>query len=430
MPEESLCQSSLWMISGQGVAMAAQLLYFVLIGRALGSREYGAFVGVAALISALSQFSSLGMEMLLVRNVSRDRSSFACTWGHALLIASAGFLLLLAAAMLYAHFALRPELRPLVPWIALSDGLLGKFIQLAARAFQGAGRLAWTARLTAATCIARALTAALLAWWTRSHSFHATAVLWARVYWLATLAVALFALLLATIRLGPPRFTRIRRADLSEGLSFSLSSSSISVYNDIDKTFLVTLGQNYAAGIYSAAYRVVDAASAPIYAVYAAAAPRFFREGARGVCPARDFARNTLARTLPYSLAVAAILALGAPLLPAVFGPSFQGSVAALRWLCLLPVPRALHYAWGSAITASASQWNRTATQFGAAVLNLCLNLLLIPRWSWRGAAAASLLTDAALAAASFFVLTRLIRRESNSPLAPAPTLHNAGWNS
>jgi O-antigen/teichoic acid export membrane protein len=416
MREESLRQSSLWMISGQGVAMAAQLLYFILIGRALGSREYGAFVGVAALVAALCQFSSLGMEMILVRNLSRDRSSFARTWGHALLISAVGFLLLLGAAMLYAHFALRPELRPLVPWIALADGFLGKLIQLAARAFQGAGRLAWTARLTALVNIARALTAALLFAWTRAHSIHATALFWARVYWLATLTVALFALLLASLQLGLPHFARIRRTDLSEGLSFSLSASSISVYNDIDKTFLVTLGQNYATGIYSAAYRVVDAASAPIYAVYAAAAPRFFRHGTNGVRPARAFARTTLKRTLPYSLAAAALLALAAPLLPVLFGPSFRGSVAALRWLCLLPVLRALHYAWGSAITASASQWNRTATQFGAAALNLCLNFLLIPRWSWRGAAAASLLTDGALAVASLFVLTRLMRREEAAP--------------
>jgi O-antigen/teichoic acid export membrane protein len=408
------------MISGQGVAMAAQLLYFVLIGRALGSREYGAFVGVAALISALSQFSSLGMEMLLVRNVSRDRNSFTRTWGQALLITSGGFLLLLGAAVLYAHFALRPELRPLVPWIAFADGLLGRFIQLAARAFQGAGRLAWTARLTAAVYVGRALTAALLFAWAHAHRIHATVLVWARIYWLSTLGVAVFALLLASRRLGLPQFCRIRPADLSEGLSFSLSSSSISIYNDIDKTFLVTLGQNYAAGIYSAAYRVVDAASAPIYAVYAAAAPRFFRAGAAGVRPARDFARTTLVRTLPYSLTAAALLAVGAPLLPVVFGSSFRGSVAALRWLCFLPILRALHYAWGSAITASASQWNRTATQFGAAGLNLCLNLLLIPRWSWQGAAAASLLTDGALAVASFFVLSRLMRRESSNESHPA----------
>ena len=413
MPEESLRQSSLWMISGHGIAMAAQAIYFILIGRALGSHEYGAFVGVAALIGVLSQFSSLGMEMILVRDVSRDRASFARTWGHALAIAAAGFLLLLAASMLYAHFFLRPALRLLVPWIALADGLLGKLIQLTARAFQGAGRLAWTARLTALTNIARALTAALVLAWTRTHGIHVTALLWTHVYWISTLAVALFALVLISRQLGLPRFARIHRTDLSEGLSFSLSSSSISLYNDIDKTFLVSLGQTSAAGIYSAAYRVVDAASAPIYAIYAAAAPRFFREGARSVHRARDFSRMTLSRTLPYSIAAAALLALAAPLLPRLFGPSFGGSVSALRWLCLLPVLRSLHYAWGSAITASASQWNRTATQFGAAALNLCLNALLIPRWSWQGAAAASLLTDGALAAASLLVLARLIRRET-----------------
>lgn len=412
MPEESLRQSSVWMIGGQGVSMAAQALYFILIGRALGSHEYGAFVGIAALIAVLSQFSSLGMDMILVRNISRDPASFARTWGHALAITAAGFLLVLSAAVLYAHYALRPELRPLVPWIALADGLFGKPIQLAARAFQGAGRLAWTARLTALSNIARALTAGLVLVWTRAHHLHATALLWTRVYWISTLCVALFALALISVHLGLPRLVRIRRADLSEGLSFSCAASSISVYNDIDKTLLVSLGQTSAAGTYSAAYRVVDAVSAPIYAIYAAATPRFFREGARGVHSARVFSRVILRRTLPYSVAAALLLAIAAPLLPVLFGPSFQGSVAALRWLCLLPILRSLHYAWGSAITASASQWNRTATQFGAAALNLCLNLLLIPRWSWRGAAAASLLTDGALAVASFFVLSHLIRRE------------------
>jgi O-antigen/teichoic acid export membrane protein len=418
--EESLLRGSLWMISGQSVAMAAQIVYFILIGRALGSREYGAFVGVAALIASLSQFSSLGMEMILVRNLSRDRASFPRTWGHALLFNAAGFLVLLALSMLIARFTLRPELRALVPWIAFADGLLGKLVQLAARAFQGAGRLAWTARLTALTTIGRLVTAAVLWTFARAHHLQTTALLWAHLYWITNLAVAVFALILATVLLGRPKLARVRRSDLSEGLSFSFSSSSISVYNDIDKTFLVSLGQTSAAGIYSAAYRVVDGASAPIYAVYAAAAPRFFREGARSVRSARAFARTMLGRTLPLSLAATALLALAAPLLPVLFGSSFRESVEALRWLCLLPVLRALHYSWGSAITGSASQWNRTATQFGAAALNLCLNWLLIPRWSWEGAAVASLITDAALAAASYGVLARLTRQERKAAAAAA----------
>lgn len=425
MKEESLRQGSLWMISGQGVSLAAQALYFVLIGRTLGSREYGAFIGVVALVAALGQFSSLGMEMILVRNISRARDSFAFTWGQSLAILAAGFVLLLGAAVLCAHFALRPELRPLVPWIALSDGLLGRLVQLAGRAFQGAGRLASTARLTALTNLSRCAMAAAVWFVARTHSLHPTAVLWARVYWLSTLAVALFAAILVTARLGWPRWQRIRARDLSEGFSFSLSGSAISVCNDVDKTFLVSLGETHAAGIYSAAYRVADAASMPIYAIYAAAAPRFFREGAVGVAPAAAFARKTLLRTLPFAVIASIGLWFAAPVVPLAFGPSFADSVAALRWLCLLPLLRCLHYSWGSAITASASQWNRTATQLGAAALNLTLDVLLIPRFSWRGAAAASLATDAALAAASYVVLACLSRREIHSGIAVPAKIAN-----
>jgi O-antigen/teichoic acid export membrane protein len=415
MKEDGLRKGSLWMISGQLVAIAFQAVYFVLMGRTLGSREYGAFVGAVALVNVLSQFSSLGMEMILVRNISRDRASFAESWGNALRVAICGFLVLLAAATIFGHFALRPELRMLIPWIAVSDALLGKLVQLASRAFQGAGQLRWTARLTALINFGRAGLAAALYLYARYGKGHPGAYTWARIYWLSPLVVAAIAMWRVTAALGWPRWGRLRLKDLSEGFSFSLSSSSISVYNDIDKTFLVSLGQTYAAGIYAAAYRVVDVATAPLYGIYAAATPRLFREGARGVDHADAQTRRLLLWTVPYGIAAAVALYFGAALLPHVFGPSFQGSVAALRWLCLLPLLRVLHYGWGTTITASASQWNRTATQLGAAALNLALNFLLIPRWSWQGAAVASLLTDGSLAISSRLVLWRIRRRERSA---------------
>lgn len=77
MKEHRLLHGSAWIVSGQFVSMAFQAAYFVLMGRTLGSREYGAFVGVVALVALLTQFSSAGMEMILLRNISRDRKSFA-----------------------------------------------------------------------------------------------------------------------------------------------------------------------------------------------------------------------------------------------------------------------------------------------------------------------------------------------------------------
>jgi O-antigen/teichoic acid export membrane protein len=415
MKEEGLRRSSQWMIGSQFILFTLQAAYFILMGRTLGSREYGVFVGVVALVTALAQFSSLGMEMILVRNISRDRESFAVTWGNALQISFYGFLALLVVSMILGRIYLQPDLRMLVPWIALSDGLLGKTVQLASRAFQGAGQLQYTAKLTAFINLGRAVLAGVLYAYARYWHGHPSAYTWARLYWLSPLVVGIVAFWMVTAQLGWPKFVPLRRSDLSDRFSFSLSSSSTSVYNDLDKTFLVSLGQTYAAGIYSAAYRVVDVATAPLYGIYQAATPRLFREGAKSVQHANALTRRLMLRTVPYGIAVAAGLYLGAGLLPHLFGPSFQGSVAVLRWLCLLPLLRVLHYGWGTSITASSSQWNRTATLLGAAGLNLLLNFLLIPRWSWQGAAVASLLTDGSLALASRLVLWRIEKREQAS---------------
>jgi O-antigen/teichoic acid export membrane protein len=422
MKEEGLRKSSVWMISGQLIAIAFQAVYFVLMGRTLGSREYGAFVGVVALVATLAQFSSLGMEMVLVRNISRSRESFATTWGNALRISLAGALILLLLSLTFGHFLLRPGLRMLIPWIVVSDAVLGKLVVLAGRAFQGAGQLRYTARLTTAINAGRAALAAVLYFYARHWNAHPDAYTWVRIYWLSPLAVALIAAWMVTRRLGWPRFQRLKLKDLSEGFSFSLSSSSISIYNDIDKTFLVSLGQTYAAGIYSAAYRVVDVATAPLLGLYTAAMPRLFREGHKSVEHAKAFSRRLMLRTVPYGIAIAVVLYAGAGLFPHVFGKSFAGSVTVVRWLCLLPLIRVLHYAWGSTITASASQWNRTVTQLGAAALNLLLNALLIPRWSWQGAAIASLLTDGSLAVTSRIMLWRLQLRERQSLIANGVT--------
>ena len=354
------------MIAGQMAALGFQAVYFVLMGRTLGSREYGAFVGVVALVAVLSQFSNCGMEMILLRNVSRDRTHFAATWGSALRVTAAGFIGLLGVAMVFGHVFLRPDLRVLVPWIAVSDGLFGKVAQLAGRA---------------------------------------DALLWGRVYWIAPLVVGAIACWMVTARLGWPRLEPMRLRDWSEGFSFSLSNSSISLYNDIDKTFLAGLGQTFAAGIYGAAYRVADVASAPLYSIYAAATPQLFREGAEGVERAHALSNRILYRTFLYGLGATIALFFGAGLMPRLLGPSFRESVVALRWLSLLPLLRVLHYAWGTTITASASQWNRTAAQAAAAILNLGLCAWMIPRWSWQGAAIASLLSDGALALLSWVVL-------------------------
>jgi O-antigen/teichoic acid export membrane protein len=231
------------------------------------------------------------------------------------------------------------------------------------------------------------------------------------MYWVATAIAALVGVVTVTARLGWPQWRRVRGRELADGLSFAFSNSSISVYNDVDKSLLAGGGWMEAAGIYGAAYRVVDVASMPVYSVFAAATPRYFR--AEGVDGTRVLMRRVLRRALP----VTGLLCLGMFLLagwmPVVLGRSFAGAVSALRWLCVIPMLRLLHYTWGTAITARMSQWRRTASQAVAAGLNVGLCVWWIPRWQWRGAAAASVVTECALVGMSAGIWWMWARRRA-----------------
>jgi len=80
-------------------------------------------------------------------------------------------------------------------------------------------------------------------------------------------------------------------------------------------------------------------------------------------------------------------------------------SVLALRWLCLLPFFRSFQLSAGDAVTAAGHQPLRLGSQTAAAAFNFGVNLYLIPRYSWRGAAWSSLATDGMLALFNWAVL-------------------------
>ncbi len=395
---ESLKRDSLWMLAGQGGGALLQAVYFVLIGRSLGSAQYGAFIGVVAMVGIASQFSGLGMEMTLLRDVSRDRGSFGVSWGRAVQVTLSGAAVLLLAAAAGRAWG-ESSLWMLLPYVVISDGLFGRLVQVVIRAFQATQQMRCAAAMPVMLSGLRAGVAAVFFYRVHAGVTTGTAAAWVGMYWVATATGAVVALTALTARLGFPDWRRVGGRELADGLSFAFSNSSISIYNDVDKAVLAGAGMMEAAGIYGAAYRVIDVATMPVYSVFAAATPRYFR--AEGMDGTRALMGRVLRRALPMTALICAGLFLLAGVVPVVLGRSFAEAATALRWLCVIPVLRLLHYTWGTAITARMSQWRRTAAQAAATGLNVVLCAWWIPRWQWRGAAAASLMTDGALVAMS-----------------------------
>jgi len=407
--DSTLARNAGWMFAGQGLSFAVQGLYFVVLARLLGTAQYGVLAAAIALVSIVSQYSTMGSGLLFLRYVSPDHSRFREYWGNILLsTAMVGTLLVLAL-----HWA--------GPWLvgsasasvlivlAIGDCLCGQLAICISQIFQAFEKMRITASLNLLTNFLRLL----LATGMLVVLHHASAWEWAIASLVVSIIAAGTAFTTVTIRFGWPKFVpKLLLTRAGEGFIFAVSGSTTSVYNDVDKVMLGHYGMTVANGIYSMAYRVINICTMPIMSIYSAAFPRFFREGVDGVRKTEPFARKLLKRTAVLGILGAIGMFVAAPLIPHIVGKGFSESVSALRWLCLIPVFRSLHVSAGDAMAGAGYQKYRLGAQFVAAASNFCLNLYLIPHYSWVGAAWASLLTDGGLAAMQWSILLWLKRAE------------------
>ena len=388
---------------GQGASVACQGAYFVMLARLLGSTEYGIYVGAVALVSILSQYSALGSHSVLLRYVSSKPDVFPMYWGNVLVttgclgLAFAG--ILAAVAPFVSHFYSAAFLLCL----AISDGMFAQITLASGRVFQAFERMRVTATLSLLSNFLRMIAAGSLLFLVHRTS----AMRWIWVILGVSATTAIVAVVLVLRQFGRPQFSpMLLRQRAGEGFVFALSYSTTGICNDIDKALLGHFGMNSANGIYTMAYRVVDVCTMPLYAVQAAAFPRFFKTAAEsGLKSTKSFALRILTRTVPLSLAAAAAMFFVAPAIPHVVGKGFSDSVTALRWLCLIPLFRSFHISAGDALTGSGHQKLRLSTQAAAAAVNFAVNLYLIPRFGWLGAAWSSLATDGALGVMNWMIL-------------------------
>lgn len=413
-PKTALARNSAWMILGQGLRLIIQALYFVEIARSLGVRNYGAFIGVVALVGIVYPFGSLGSGNLLVKNVARDRSLFPSYWGRALAITATFGFVLIAVVLEISRVALPAEISVwLVAMVAVSDILGLNIITQAGQAFQAFEQLQWTATINVLMSAGRLAGALILV----SIYRHPSAYQWGYIYLGCTAAVTVFSLLLVRRRLGRPRFDwRVMRGELREGFYFSASQTSQTLYNDIDKTMLARLSTLDAAGVYGAAYRLIDVSFVPVSAALWSAYPNFFRAGAKGISSSIAYAKPLMRRAVLYSGAVFALLLLSSGIVPFILGPEYVATAAALRWLAILPVLKALHYFFSDTLTSAGFQGIRTAVQAAVAVFNVLINLWLIPAYSWRGAAWSSIASDGVLLISVATAVCILSRRSVQAP--------------
>ena len=408
MSAGGLARSSSWSFGGQLARAACNAGLFVVAARVLGVDGFGGFASCVALVALAMPFANLGAISAMIRRNAHHPDDVAVDYSSALAVTVLGGVvvagLLTVANELFAPIGMPSSV---VFLIAIGDLIGYSSSFLSGAVLQSRDSILGTAFFPALVTMGR-LAGVSLTWYLAGGVSIGE---WAISYAAWSLAIALLIVVAVCSIVGfarprPVSFLRQWR----EGLMYSVGLSAQGVYNDIDKVMLAGLASLGSAGLYAAAYRLIDLAFVPMRAVLSVTYVQFFRAGAVGVERPVSLATSLLRPSLALSALMSLLLFFGADLFPLLLGAEYADVVWITRMLAVIPVLRTLHYLAADSLTGAGKQNVRTAWQIAVAATNVVANLVLIPVWGVYGAIVSSIAADLGLAVVLWWAALRLVR--------------------
>ena len=217
-----------------------------------------------------------------------------------------------------------------------------------------------------------------------------------------------FVLLWAARRLRLPlRPGRPSLRDARDGFPHAGVLAALAVQEDSDKVLMIRLADPVDAGLYAAAYRLVQLGLIPMRALVGATHPRFLVE-----TPGRtnEHLRRALHFTAPcaaYGVLATVVVLVGAPLVPELLGAEYEGTAPILLMLAPYVLLRGLTLFPMNALLGLTRYRLRFWTILLCSLLNVSLNLALIPLLGVEGAVISTIVTEVVFIVGSWWALVR-----------------------
>ena len=292
--------------------------------------------------------------------------------------------------------------------------------------FEGLLLFRWDSLFSVLDRVLMIIICGCLLWGPRLSLFHFQFSIYHFVY-AQLIAYALTALLAFVVIARRTSFRRLRwnwrffLVILRKSAPFALLVLLMASYNRIDPILLRRLASDADAGIYAGAFRLLDALTMVAYLVSVPLLPVFSRICAeKKTVPARsplttfhspltDIVRLVFWPMMLFALGVALCCALWAePVMRLLYHGNYAPYVPVFRVIIFGIIPICITYIFGTLLTAGG--YLRQLNLFAAAtlVLNVVINLLLIPRFGAVGSAWASLTAQTFMAVAQLALAIRL----------------------
>ncbi len=379
-----IARNAFFRSAGEVVAKLGSVAFFIAMARKLGSTAFGEFSFALALSTVLLFASGFGMEDLIVREVARDRSRVHFYLSNVMAIKIGTSVLLLALAIGIAAISGHGGEVVLTVLIVGTGVAIENFGRTLHSVFQAFERMGF---ISIALIVQRIATAAVgIAVLASGGGLIAASLVFAGGSVLGALT-GIWAL---------RRFVVVPHwsVDTSRWMSLAKIAAPIGVATlffaallRLDVTLLGLLREESEVGIYSAAFRLIEATMFLSWAFAGAMMPWISRQrdGSERLNEGYELGLKGLtALLLPVSLL---FVLLAEPIIHLLYGSAYDGSVFPLRMLGIMTLLYGINCLDATVLIARNRPVEFTRLVGIVAAVNVALNLLLIPRYGADGAA-------------------------------------------
>jgi O-antigen/teichoic acid export membrane protein len=404
---EGLARRAGWAGAVEVMQLVSSLLVFFALAKLMSEEDYGRMTGILGLAMVASGLTGFGSHVLLIKRVSQGEP-LSTAWPRATSIGVIG-----PGLGALALIALQPLLLPNVdrlPYVLLILAQVNFFwlSELAVWVGNGTRRLKEAAQIRFLILCCRLTALAWFAIWGEGEL-----VRWAGASMVSFAVSAALAVGFIWRVFGVrPSLVRGRLADVREGTPYSVNAVSESLVDVSDRPLLVRYDHALDAGVYGLGGRIAQLGYLPLRIIMRASDADLFQAGKRGTAPALSVTRSLLGPSIAVSVGIGIGMVVFAPVIPLIVGDKWNDAVGAIRLLAALPLVRGVQWLLGNTLTASARQMWRVGATWSAAILNLGLNLVLLPTGTWRTAVFTTMVSEVFLTVVLGAIILYWVRRE------------------
>ena len=389
----------------QIVSSSVSLIFGVVIARFLGDTVFGKFAFALAFTEIFSIFASLGYNTLLVREVSRDK-----TLVNKYINNIFSFRVIISL-ILYVLIVITINLMQYPDDTKIAVYLLGIFqiLEALANVFKVTFRAFERMELEAAIIVSVNLISLPFMLFLIYLGYGLITV--CLVYVTIGLMDFVFSILLCGKKIAMIRrdfdFNFFRKT-IPTAISLSMLAIFALIYVKIDTVMLSIMKGDAVVGWYNAAYYMVQGFK-PLQQLFMSA---LFPLMSFSFVSSKDVLKRIFERSFKYLFILGLPMAIGITLLAdkiifLIYGSNFQNSIIALQilaWDVLL----VFLYGCISFLLVSIDRQHQMALLAGCtAIINIVLNLILIPSYSYIGSAFATIIAESFLLLAYIYLSAR-----------------------